>query len=62
MSTSFDCLSFLVFRSVAAYRGGKDQRLTREAMMRYLQEHGDMVVSWNFLFTLLLFFFFLVLE
>ncbi|EFX85825.1 hypothetical protein DAPPUDRAFT_98470 [Daphnia pulex] len=29
----------------SAYRGGtKEQRLTREAMMRYLQEHGDMVV------------------
>jgi hypothetical protein len=47
----------LVSRSVAAYRGGKDQRLTREAMMRYLQEHGDMVVSWNFVFTLLRFVF-----
>jgi len=36
------------YRGVGAAGGGipnhKEQRLTREAMMRYLQEHGDMVV------------------
>ena len=39
-------LSFSFHRPTgSAYRGGnKEQRLTREAMMRYLQEHGDMVV------------------
>ena len=34
----------LFVRPASAYRGSKEQRLTREAMMRYLQEHGDMVV------------------
>ena len=43
-ATAYDAV-FACGEGLELSRGGKDQRLTREAMMRYLQEHGDMVVS-----------------